>query len=75
MYVMPHCFEEMLWQGYHVYSTSDNTLGVTPRTLRVLARHAVKVVVCEGPGNPLRRASPGCAGFVNRGDVICNAAR
>jgi hypothetical protein len=33
-------------------SASDNRLGVTPRTLRVLARQAVKGVAWERPGNP-----------------------
>jgi hypothetical protein len=41
-------------------SPSDNRLGVTPRTLRVLATQPLKEIAWERRGNP----------FVNRRDVI-----
>jgi hypothetical protein len=33
-----------------VHLLSNDRLSVTPRTLCVLVRHAVKEVACEGPG-------------------------
>jgi hypothetical protein len=41
------------------------TNGVMRRALRALAAQAVKGAAWERRGNPLRRASPGCAGFMN----------
>jgi hypothetical protein len=35
------------------------------RALRALAAQAVKGAAWDRRGNPLRRASPGCAGFMN----------
>lgn len=41
------------------------TNGVMRRALRALAAQAMKGAAWERRGNPLRRASPGCAGFTN----------
>ena len=53
-----------------VKPASHNRLGVTPRTLRVLARLAVKGVGCEGPGTSSGDLAVTSRRFVNRRDVI-----
>jgi len=45
-----------------VNSAADNTLGVTPRSLRSLARQVVKGVAWEGPGTSFAALSVGSGG-------------